>query len=81
MLFWLFFFFLEESCIGIGSTFLPGLHFAWLNDNYVTCRFGQMIACFRYASIDVHSVYLPPPKLDFNYEGQEWMQNELHKVK
>ncbi|CAA2982474.1 1-phosphatidylinositol-3-phosphate 5-kinase FAB1B-like isoform X2 [Olea europaea var. sylvestris] len=42
--------------------------------------FGQMIACFRYASIDVHSVYLPPPKLDFNYEGREWMQNELHKV-
>ncbi|CAI9766054.1 unnamed protein product [Fraxinus pennsylvanica] len=42
--------------------------------------FGQMVACFRYASIDVHSVYLPPPKLDFNYESQEWMQNELDKV-
>ncbi|CAI9779928.1 unnamed protein product [Fraxinus pennsylvanica] len=42
--------------------------------------FGQMVACFRYASIDVHSVYLPPPKLDFNYETQEWMKQELNKV-
>ncbi|KAA8540201.1 hypothetical protein F0562_024236 [Nyssa sinensis] len=24
--------------------------------------FGKMVACFRYASIDVHSVYLPPAK-------------------
>ncbi|KAL2555058.1 1-phosphatidylinositol-3-phosphate 5-kinase FAB1B [Forsythia ovata] len=42
--------------------------------------FGQMVACFRYASIDVHSVYLPPPKLDYNYESQEWMQKELNEV-
>lgn len=44
------------------------------------CRFGTMVACFRYASIDVHSVYLPPSKLDFNYENQEWIQRELDEV-
>ncbi|MQL93056.1 hypothetical protein Taro_025686 [Colocasia esculenta] len=42
--------------------------------------FGQMVACFRYASIDVHSVYLPPPKLDFNYTHQDWIQKELDEV-
>nr|DAD49190.1 TPA_asm: hypothetical protein HUJ06_019127 [Nelumbo nucifera] len=42
--------------------------------------FGRMVACFRYASIDVHSVYLPPPKLDFNYENQEWIQKEANEV-
>ncbi|XVE88557.1 hypothetical protein DITRI_Ditri19aG0078700 [Diplodiscus trichospermus] len=42
--------------------------------------FGRMVACFRYASIDVHSVYLPPPKLDFDYENQEWIQKETEKV-
>ncbi|CAK9179826.1 unnamed protein product [Ilex paraguariensis] len=42
--------------------------------------FGKMVACFHYASIDVHSVYLPPPKLDFNYESQEWIQKELNEV-
>ncbi|KAM7480656.1 hypothetical protein LguiA_028869 [Lonicera macranthoides] len=42
--------------------------------------FGKMVACFRYASIDVHSVFLPPSKLDFNYEHQEWIQKELHEV-
>lgn len=39
-----------------------------------------MVACFRYASIDVHSVYLPPPKLNFNYDTQEWIQRELKEV-
>ncbi|KAI3463193.1 hypothetical protein Pfo_019856 [Paulownia fortunei] len=42
--------------------------------------FGKMVACFRYASIDVHSVYLPPPKLDFNYESQDWIERELNEV-
>lgn len=42
--------------------------------------FGKMVACFRYARIDVHSVYLPPAKLVFNYENQEWIQNELNEV-
>ncbi|KAL3825062.1 hypothetical protein ACJIZ3_021091 [Penstemon smallii] len=42
--------------------------------------FGKMVACFRYASIDVHSVYLPPSKLDFNYESQEWIEQELIEV-
>ncbi|KAJ4958390.1 hypothetical protein NE237_025501 [Protea cynaroides] len=42
--------------------------------------FGRMVACFRYASIDVHSVYLPPKKLDFNYENQEWTQKEANEV-
>ncbi|KAI3684120.1 hypothetical protein L6452_33339 [Arctium lappa] len=42
--------------------------------------FGKMVACFRYASINVHSVYLPPPKLVFKYENQEWIQNEVNEV-
>ncbi|XP_075523297.1 1-phosphatidylinositol-3-phosphate 5-kinase FAB1B-like isoform X1 [Primulina tabacum] len=42
--------------------------------------FGKMVACFRYASIDVHSVYLPPSKLDFNYGSQEWIEKELNEV-
>ncbi|XP_042483722.1 1-phosphatidylinositol-3-phosphate 5-kinase FAB1B-like [Macadamia integrifolia] len=42
--------------------------------------YGRMVACFRYASIDVHSVYLPPPKLDFNCENQEWIQKEANEV-
>ncbi|CAI9767100.1 unnamed protein product [Fraxinus pennsylvanica] len=42
--------------------------------------FGKMVACFHYASIDVHSVYLPPAKLNFNYESQEWIQKELNEV-
>ncbi|KAH6821843.1 phosphatidylinositol-4-phosphate 5-kinase family protein [Perilla frutescens var. hirtella] len=42
--------------------------------------FGQMVACFRYASIDVHSVYLPPAKLDFNYKNQEWIEKEMNEV-
>ncbi|XP_041995455.1 1-phosphatidylinositol-3-phosphate 5-kinase FAB1B-like [Salvia splendens] len=42
--------------------------------------FGNMVACFRYASIDVHSVYLPPSKLEFSYEIQEWMQREVNEV-
>ncbi|XP_073048299.1 1-phosphatidylinositol-3-phosphate 5-kinase FAB1B-like [Primulina eburnea] len=42
--------------------------------------FGKMVACFRYASIDVNSVYLPPSKLDFNYGSQEWIEKELNEV-
>ncbi|XP_059302981.1 1-phosphatidylinositol-3-phosphate 5-kinase FAB1B-like isoform X1 [Lycium ferocissimum] len=42
--------------------------------------FGMMVACFRYASIDVHSVRLPPSKLDFNYVNQEWIQHEVNQV-
>ncbi|CAN6478430.1 unnamed protein product [Victoria cruziana] len=42
--------------------------------------FGRMVACFRYASIDVHSVYLPPSKLDFDYQRQEWIQREADQV-
>ncbi|XP_021610348.1 1-phosphatidylinositol-3-phosphate 5-kinase FAB1B isoform X2 [Manihot esculenta] len=42
--------------------------------------FGNMVACFRYATIDVLSVYLPPSKLDFNFENQEWIQKETVEV-
>ncbi|XAR49833.1 1-phosphatidylinositol-3-phosphate 5-kinase [Bertholletia excelsa] len=42
--------------------------------------FGKLVACFRYASIDVHSVYLPPHKLEFNYENQDWIQKEMSEV-
>ncbi|XP_008797353.2 1-phosphatidylinositol-3-phosphate 5-kinase FAB1A-like isoform X2 [Phoenix dactylifera] len=42
--------------------------------------FGRMVACFRYAPINLHSVYLPPPKLDFNYQHQEWVEKEVNEV-
>ncbi|XP_015972438.1 1-phosphatidylinositol-3-phosphate 5-kinase FAB1B [Arachis duranensis] len=42
--------------------------------------FGKMVACFRYASIDLHSVYLPPPKLEFNYDSQDWLKREAIEV-
>ncbi|KAL5995796.1 hypothetical protein ACLOJK_025866 [Asimina triloba] len=42
--------------------------------------FGKMVACFRYASIDVHSVYLPPFELDFDLQVQEWIQTEFDEV-
>ncbi|KAK8523278.1 hypothetical protein V6N13_113227 [Hibiscus sabdariffa] len=42
--------------------------------------FGRMVACFRYASINVHSVYLPPSKLEFNYDNQEWIRCEANEV-
>lgn len=39
-----------------------------------------MVACFRYASIDVHSVYLPPSKLEFYYNDLDWIQKEANEV-
>ncbi|XP_051131111.1 1-phosphatidylinositol-3-phosphate 5-kinase FAB1B-like isoform X2 [Andrographis paniculata] len=42
---------------------------------------GRMVACFRYAPINVHSVYLPPPKLEFDYHSQEWIQREFNEVR
>ncbi|CAE6162104.1 unnamed protein product [Arabidopsis arenosa] len=42
--------------------------------------FGRMVACFRYASINIFSVFLPPAKLEFNYENQEWLQKESKEV-
>ncbi|KAL0374632.1 UNVERIFIED_CONTAM: 1-phosphatidylinositol-3-phosphate 5-kinase FAB1B [Sesamum radiatum] len=43
--------------------------------------FGRMVACFRYAPINLHSVYLPPPKLEFDYYKQEWVQKEFDDVR
>ncbi|XP_074589032.1 1-phosphatidylinositol-3-phosphate 5-kinase FAB1B-like [Curcuma longa] len=42
--------------------------------------FGRMVVCFRYASIDLHSVFLPPAKVDFNYQQQEWITKEANEV-
>ncbi|KAK4267136.1 hypothetical protein QN277_023959 [Acacia crassicarpa] len=42
--------------------------------------FGDMVACFRYASIDLHSVYLPPHQLVFDNGSQEWIQKETDEV-
>ncbi|GJN03665.1 hypothetical protein PR202_ga21136 [Eleusine coracana subsp. coracana] len=42
--------------------------------------FGEMVACFRYASIKVYSVFLPPPKLDFTSQHQEWVEQEANEV-
>jgi 1-phosphatidylinositol-3-phosphate 5-kinase len=39
-----------------------------------------MVACFRYASIDVHSVYLPPHKLIFDYGNEDWIKKESDEV-
>ena len=40
-----------------------------------------MIACFRYGSINVHTVCLPPAKLEFNnLELDEWLRMEVHEV-
>ena len=47
---------------------------------FYMCSFGRMVACFRYASIDVHSVYLPPQKLEFFYDNQEWIKTEVNEV-
>ncbi|XP_074588886.1 1-phosphatidylinositol-3-phosphate 5-kinase FAB1B-like isoform X2 [Curcuma longa] len=42
--------------------------------------YGEMVACFKYAPINVHSVYLPPSMLDFNYQHQDWVQEEADKL-
>ncbi|KAL4387644.1 hypothetical protein GQ457_09G004420 [Hibiscus cannabinus] len=39
-----------------------------------------MVACFWYATIDVNSVHLPPLKVSFDFENQEWIQKEADKV-
>lgn len=64
-------------------TFVSGCMYEELSvadSSFYTCRFVNMVACFRYASIDVHSVYLPPSKLDFNFDNQYWIQRELNEV-
>ncbi|CAN8242355.1 unnamed protein product [Cochlearia groenlandica] len=42
--------------------------------------FGRMVACFRYAPINIFAVTLPPAKLEFNYQNQEWLQKESKEV-
>ncbi|KAL3830079.1 hypothetical protein ACJIZ3_018881 [Penstemon smallii] len=42
---------------------------------------GRMVACFRYAPISVHSVYLPPPKVEFNHYNEEWIQKDVDEVR
>ncbi|ONL98755.1 1-phosphatidylinositol-3-phosphate 5-kinase FAB1B [Zea mays] len=42
--------------------------------------FGKMVACFRYAPISVHSVHLPPHKLDFGHQPLDWIQKEANEV-
>ncbi|XP_058080124.1 1-phosphatidylinositol-3-phosphate 5-kinase FAB1B-like isoform X2 [Magnolia sinica] len=42
--------------------------------------FGKMVACFRYASIEIYSVYLPPSKLEFDFQRQEWIQKAANEV-
>ncbi|WCJ42881.1 phosphatidylinositol-4-phosphate 5-kinase family protein [Euphorbia peplus] len=41
---------------------------------------GRMVACFRYAKVHIHSVFLPPLKVEFNYDNQEWIQKEAYEV-
>lgn len=42
--------------------------------------FGKMVACFRYAPINVHSVHVPPHKLYFTHQPLEWIQKEVNEV-
>ncbi|PNT77272.1 hypothetical protein BRADI_1g60357v3 [Brachypodium distachyon] len=42
--------------------------------------FGKMVACFRYAPINVHSVHVPPHKLDFTHQPLDWIQKEANEV-
>jgi len=45
------------------------------------CRFGNVVACFRYAPIKLYSVYVPPPQLEFNNpDQQEWLREEASEV-
>lgn len=70
------------SAESVGKTLMPSVVEYVLQYSFWNfCSFGKMVACFRYASIDVHSVYLPPSKLDFYYENQEWIQQEVNEVR
>ncbi|KAM3313082.1 hypothetical protein ACQJBY_032662 [Aegilops geniculata] len=42
--------------------------------------FGKMVACFRYAPINVHSVHVPPHKLYFTHQPLDWIQKEVNEV-
>lgn len=42
--------------------------------------FGKMVACFRYAPINVHSIHVPPYKLDFSHQPLDWIQKEANEV-
>ncbi|XP_052199159.1 1-phosphatidylinositol-3-phosphate 5-kinase FAB1B isoform X2 [Diospyros lotus] len=42
---------------------------------------GRMVACFRYTTIQIHSVHLPCPKLEFNFNNQEWIKKEVNEVR
>ncbi|KAG8063112.1 hypothetical protein GUJ93_ZPchr0003g17961 [Zizania palustris] len=42
--------------------------------------FGKTVACFRYAPINVHSIHVPPHKLDFTHQPLDWIQKEANEV-
>lgn len=42
---------------------------------------GRMVACFRYAPIVVHSVYLPPSNIEFTCDNLEWIRKEADEVR
>ncbi|KAL5208959.1 hypothetical protein ABZP36_004582 [Zizania latifolia] len=42
--------------------------------------FGKTVACFRYAPISVHSIHVPPHKLDFSHQPLDWIQKEANEV-
>ncbi|PPD86757.1 hypothetical protein GOBAR_DD16297 [Gossypium barbadense] len=71
---------LHRDCLQFYGIKITGLNGVIICEDGTSGSFGRMVACFRYASIDVHSIYLPPSKLEFNYENQEWMQAEANEV-
>lgn len=45
------------------------------------CRFGNMVAFFRYSPINILTVFLPPSMLEFNSHPQpEWIRTEAAEV-
>ncbi|XP_031120653.1 1-phosphatidylinositol-3-phosphate 5-kinase FAB1B isoform X2 [Ipomoea triloba] len=50
------------------------------NNDVLNDGSGRMAACFRHTSSNVHSVILPPQKLEFGFDNQEWVQREVDEV-
>lgn len=43
---------------------------------------GDMVAFFRYSPIDILSVHLPPPVLQFgDHAHQDWLKKEMSEVR
>ncbi|XP_019196230.1 PREDICTED: 1-phosphatidylinositol-3-phosphate 5-kinase FAB1B-like [Ipomoea nil] len=50
------------------------------NNDVLNDGSGRKVACFRHTSSNVHSVILPPQKLEFGFDNQDWVQREVDEV-